>query len=143
MLIGQKKYEQAVVHLKKAININPDAYPVNHFMLASTSMLLGNYETAYNSYKKFLSYKYINPEMKEIAEYEIKNAEFGLNAVKNPQPFQPENIGSAINSFNDEYFPSMTADGETFIFTRKVDNQEDFYVSRKVQGKWQAAVPIP
>ncbi|GAB4201668.1 MAG: OmpA family protein [Bacteroidia bacterium] len=142
LLIEQKKYEEAAKHLQKAISVNPDAYPINHFMLANVSMLTGNYETAYNAYKKFLSYQYINPDMKEIAQHEIKNAEFGMKAVKNPQPFKPINIGNAINSPNDEYFPSITADGETFIFTRKVGIQEDFYVSRKVNGKWQAAVPI-
>lgn len=143
LLVEQKRFEEAQNHLKKAIGINPDMFPINHFMLANVSMLLGDYETTYNAYKKFLSYNHINPEMKSIAEHEIKNAEFAMNAVKNPLPFHPENIGNSINTANDEYFPSITADGETFIFTRKVGHQEDFYISRKVNGKWQAAVPIP
>lgn len=143
LLAGQKKIEEAITHLKKAISINPDMYPTNHFMLANLSMITGDYTTAYNAYKQFLSYKYINPDMKEIAEKQIKNAEFGINAIKHPQPFNPVNIGNGINSPNDEYFPSITADGETFLFTRKVGLQEDFYISRKVNGKWQAAVPIP
>lgn len=143
LLATQKRYDEAIQHLKKAISINPDMYPENHFMLANLGMLTGDYTLAYNSYQKFLSYKYIHPDKKEYAEREIKNAEFGMKAVQNPQPFKPVNIGSAINTANDEYFPSITADGETFIFTRKVGDQEDFYVSRKVNGKWQAAVPIP
>ncbi len=142
LLIGQKRYAEAVKHLKKAININPDLFPANHFMLASVSLLIGDYETAYQAYSKFLSYKYIHPEMKAIAEKEIKNAEFGKNAIQHPVQFKPINIGNAINSPNDEYFPSITADGETFIFTRKVGDQEDFYISYKVNGKWQAAVPL-
>lgn len=142
LLIEKKRYTDAAGHLQKAISINPDIYPVNHFMLANVFMLLGNYEDAYKSYKKFLSYNNINPDIKKIAEKEIKNAEFGMNSIKNPQPFNPVNMGSAINTANDEYFPSITADGETFIFTRKVGMQEDFYVSTKVNGKWQPAVPI-
>lgn len=144
LLIGKKKYEEAATHLKKAISINPDMYPTNHFMLASVCMQLGDYTTAYHAYQKFLSYQYnINPNMREIAEKEIKNAEFGMYAIQHPTEFKPINIGNAINTAYDEYFPSMTADGETFVFTRKVGEQEDFYVSRKVNGKWQAAVPIP
>ncbi len=142
LLAGQKRYEEAAVHLKKAIRINAEMYPVNHFMLASISMLVGDYQTAFSSYQKFLSFKNIQPEMKEIAEREIKNSEFGMNAIQHPQPFYPVNLGNAINTGNDEYFPSITADGETFIFTRKVGEQEDFYVSNKVNGKWQTAVPI-
>ncbi len=142
LLIEKKRYPEAIQHLKKAISINPDMYPINHFMLASVSMINGDYETAYQAYSKFLSYKHIHPEMKVIAEKEIKNAEFGKNAIQHPVPFKPINIGNAINSPNDEYFPSITADGETFIFTRKVGDQEDFYISYKVNGKWQAAVPL-
>ncbi len=142
LLIEKKKYAEAAGHLKKAISIHPDMYPVNHFMLANVSMLLADYETAYYAYEKFLSYSNIHPDMKQIAEKEIKNAKFGMNSIKNPQPFKPINIGNAINSANDEYFPSITADGEILIFTRKVVEQEDFYISTKVNGKWQAAVPI-
>ena len=142
LLAGQKRYHESIFHLKKAIQLNPDIYPINHFMLANISMLIGDYETASQSYQKFLSHKYINPEMKEIAEKELKNAEFGKDAMKHPQAFHPINIGKAINTPNDEYFPSITADGETFVFTRKVGTQEDIYISRKVQGNWQAAVPI-
>ncbi|MGZ3820401.1 MAG: OmpA family protein, partial [Mucilaginibacter sp.] len=44
-----------------------------------------------------------------------------------------------INTADDEYFPAITADENTLIFTRKINNNEDFYKSIKVDGKWQTA----
>jgi hypothetical protein len=49
-----------------------------------------------------------------------------------------------------EYFPALTADGNTFLFTRNIregegvtaPRQEDFYVSKKVNNVWQTANPI-
>ncbi|GAB4447566.1 MAG: OmpA family protein [Bacteroidia bacterium] len=142
LLIEKKRYDEAIVHLKKAISINPEMYPINHFLLANLYMNNGDYANAFQSYQKFISFKNIHPEMKTIAEKQIKNAEFGMNAVKHPVPFKPVNIGDAINSPNDEYFPSITADAQTFVFTKKVGEQEDFYISQKSNNVWQPAIPI-
>lgn len=59
----------------------------------------------------------------------------------------PQNIGRNINSTWSEYFPSLTADESELIFTvlRPRDTrtqcltckeEEDFYVSKKVEGQW-------
>ena len=59
--------------------------------------------------------------------------------LKHPVPFKPVNMGSEINTADDEYLPVATADESTLIFTRKINNNEDFYKSTKVDGKWQTA----
>jgi outer membrane protein OmpA-like peptidoglycan-associated protein len=55
-------------------------------------------------------------------------------------PFKPVNLGSEINTAADEYLPVATADEATLIFTRKINNNEDFYKSNKLNDKWQTAV---
>ena len=62
-----------------------------------------------------------------------------LKRLKHPVPFKPVNMGPAINTADDEYLPVATADESTLIFTRKINNNEDFYKSVKVDGKWQTA----
>ena len=64
--------------------------------------------------------------------------------------FNPVNIGSAINTKDDEYWPSITADGQTLMFTRQVNSvnnsssfeqaQEDFYLSYFSDNSWQKAI---
>jgi outer membrane protein OmpA-like peptidoglycan-associated protein len=70
--------------------------------------------------------------------------------MKNPVPFNPVNLGSSINTNDDEYWPSITADGQTFMFTRQSSktevqspfgqSQEDFYISYYSDNAWQKAI---
>ena len=66
-------------------------------------------------------------------------------------PFNPVNLGPAINSVYNEYSPAITADGNTLMFTRELETggndpfvarrQEDFYISyRDEEGNWSNAV---
>ena len=71
----------------------------------------------------------------------IQNCEFAINAIKSPVNFEPINLGSSINTELPEYFPSVTADDSTFLFTRRVNDisapmgrQEDIFVSKKTIG---------
>jgi flagellar motor protein MotB len=64
-------------------------------------------------------------------------------------PFSPVSIGSSINTNDDEYWPSITADGQKMMFTKQpapVENhsrfgqvQEDFYISYFSDNAWQKA----
>jgi outer membrane protein OmpA-like peptidoglycan-associated protein len=86
---------------------------------------------------------------KIAAAKSIKSCEFAVNAMKNPVPFNPVSVGSGINTNDDEYWPSITADGQTLMFTRQpnISNnpdfkgvvQEDFYISYFVNNVWQKA----
>ena len=53
------------------------------------------------------------------------------------------NLGPGVNSSDYEYWPGMTVDGETLIYTRLVNGQEDFYVSSRLQDSWIDARPLP
>ncbi len=57
---------------------------------------------------------------------------FAAKAASKPVPFKPHNMGDSINTKDPEYFPSLTIDGHTLVFTRRVNSKnEDFYVSEK------------
>ena len=65
--------------------------------------------------------------------------------MQNPVPFQPQNMGPSVNSKWEEYLPSISANGQFFVFTRRGPHQEkivseDFYASTFSQdGKWSLA----
>jgi hypothetical protein len=85
-----------------------------------------------------------------VALKNVNNCEFAINAIKHPVPFNPVSVGGGINTKDDEYWPSITADGQTMIFTRQVgtgDNkvssgqiQEDFYISHYSDSSWKKAI---
>jgi outer membrane protein OmpA-like peptidoglycan-associated protein/Tol biopolymer transport system component len=74
----------------------------------------------------------------------IVNSQFAIETIKNPTDFNPINLGSSINTELPEYFPSITADDSTFMFTRRVNDisaaggkQEDIFVSkRNLNNNW-------
>ncbi len=78
-----------------------------------------------------------------------QHAAFAASAIRNPVPFNPVDPGTGVNSPLDEYWPSLTVDGNTLIFTRRVPVtgatthwQEDFFMSRFDKKQWGEAVPL-
>jgi outer membrane protein OmpA-like peptidoglycan-associated protein len=72
-----------------------------------------------------------------------------MEVVSHPVTYEPFNLGPEINSVSDEYWPSLTVDGNTLIFTRLIPMpgsadsfQEDFFMSRKVSDGWTKAEPV-
>lgn len=152
LLIEKRRTKEGIEHFQKAIELNPKFFPRNFFDLGLAQLLSADYDNAVKNLETFLKFERINPNTKEQAEQYLKNAKFGAHAMKNPQPYKLVNVGPGINSPDYEYFPSLTADGNTFMFTRNIAQsrnssagaqQEDFYISKKANGVWQKADPIP
>ncbi|CAL1516619.1 OmpA family protein [Chitinophaga sp. MM2321] len=68
------------------------------------------------------------------------NYDFAVNKSQQKVPFHPENLGDPINSKDPEYFPSLTIDSKTLIFTRRVNGRnEDFYITYRDSSGWSPA----
>ena len=116
--------------------------------MADTQFKTGDYESALSNYKIFMTKKRVNPKIRENAEWSMRNAAFGVVAKKSPVPFDPTNLGETVNTKNYEYFPVLTADEKTLVFTRNQrrtnggDYQEDFYVSFSKNDQWAPAMNL-
>jgi len=149
-------YENAINYYKQALSINPNhaATGSTYFFLANCQYTIGDYADAIRNCDIYVRNKSANPEMVKQA-YQIKaSSEFADFAMKNPSAITPINIGAGINTKDPEYFPTITVDGKTILFTRRIydanapsdheHRQEDFYVSElSANNEWQAAVPMP
>jgi tetratricopeptide (TPR) repeat protein len=147
----QQKYDQAIQAFKESFRINPDYFPNSYYTLGKIELRIAQYDSAKVHFEKFLSYKDIRPELSSRAEQFLNNAQFATDAVKHPVPFSPVNMGDSINSPDEEYFPAITGDGKTFLFTRRLKSkdqsgimheQEDFFVSNYVKDHWSSAHPL-
>jgi outer membrane protein OmpA-like peptidoglycan-associated protein len=145
------QHENAVEYYKKAIEVNPEFFPKVYYSLANEEYYLGRYTDAKTHIEKFLSYPNGKGNLHWKAKKLKENVEFAMMAVSNPVPFDPVNMGDSINSTEDEYFPSVTVDGQTFIYTReirytdsrgKAASQEDLYKSKKNGVSWNKSRPI-
>ena len=99
--------------------------------------------TAEKYLQKFLSFPKLSPPDKAQAEHDLTTLRFVRDAKAHPVPFEPHKMSDAINSEYDEYYPSMSTDGNTLIFTRRIGRDEDFYCSKKINGVWQKAQRMP
>lgn len=118
-----------------------------YYDLAALELSQGLYDEAYEHSKKYNTYKNRPAEMIEENNWMIKICEFAIEAKKNPVPFKPENLGAGVNTYDPEYFPTLTVDQKELLFTRRVTEpttwQEDFFISQDQDGYWATGVPMP
>jgi tetratricopeptide (TPR) repeat protein len=147
---NEGKYKDAAINYRTAVNIDSLAYRPVFFNLANAEIKSGDYSNALVHYNVYIAQKGLSEKNKLKSQKNIKNCEFAIEAMKNPVPFNPINIGGSINTGDDEYWPSITADGHTLMFTRQiyaassfgsmVTTQEDFYLSFQSDNGWQKAI---
>ncbi|MCD6017102.1 MAG: hypothetical protein K0S53_223 [Bacteroidetes bacterium] len=150
LLLEKNRIKEAIPLYEKALLINPKIFIENNYYLGVAYLNEAMYDKAIPHLETIIKAERINPNLKDEAARYLKNAKFGSVAIKNPQPFKPVNVGPGINTGEYEYFPALTADGNTFLFTRNIregegveaPRQEDFYTSKKINNAWQTANPI-
>lgn len=147
MSIGRNK--DAIDAFRKIIEINPDVTTTGfiYFELGNLEFACGYYAEALVNLKKYKSMPGANPDNMAQTNYAIACCEFALNAIKNPVPFNPINVGAGVNTADPEYFPTLTVDQKQLLFTRNVSGgrggQEDFFVSNDDGGYWSTGTPMP
>jgi outer membrane protein OmpA-like peptidoglycan-associated protein/tetratricopeptide (TPR) repeat protein len=150
-----RNYPKAIENFKEAIRINPNHASTGstYYYVAKLSQLEGNYKDAIKYVDEFLLFKSANPELKKDAIQIKYNSAFAIDAMANPVKFEPINVGPGINTSQPEYFPTITVDGKTILFTRRIKDsrvqgsyreQEDFYVSQlDNNNSWGKALAMP
>lgn len=125
-----------------AIALDSAYAPLAFCRVAQVEWMLDKYDECAGHLEQYFRTAPKNSKTKSDAERLLANARFAAWAVKNPTPFDPQPLGDSINTPYDEYFPCLTADGNTLVFTRNdpaFTGDENFYRSRKINGVWQGA----
>ncbi len=141
-----KNYAEAAEYFEKAYSL--DSAFSRHYLLPYSINLAGagNFEKAYDAVERFLALPDLNDRSRQAGEFRKKTYLFALEMEKTRGKnyvFDPVNLGDSINTADLEYFPAFTIDGSQLIFTRRIGGHEDFYFSKKEDGKWQKAIPLP
>ena len=148
------EYEEAIGHYQRALSINPNHSTTGstYFYLANLQFTVGMYDEAIRNCEIYVRNKNANPEMVNQAYSILESSQFAKKAIANPVKYNPINVGPGINTKYPEYFPTITVDGKTILFTRRIPDvnaptegqQEDFFVSHLGEdGTWQSAYPMP
>jgi outer membrane protein OmpA-like peptidoglycan-associated protein/Tol biopolymer transport system component len=97
--------------------------------------------------KKYLTVSLKNTNKNSIIyqqiQKQIKTAEFGIQAIAKPLNINPEPLTDVLNFKNKQYFPVLTADNSTIIFTARNDlEDENIYISENKNNIWSKPVSI-
>ena len=143
---NMKNYQASVTDFETAFA--KDSLYSSTFLLPYSISLagIGNFEKALEKVKSFLATPKLNQQSIKAGNYRKSTYEFALqykqkSNIKN-YVFNPQNMGDSINSKALEYLPSLTVDGNKMIFNRRINGDEDFYESNKINGVWQNAKPL-
>jgi len=143
----QKNYPASVALYEKAVY--EDTIYAQGYMMVYSIALAGNgqFEKALDAINRYLQITNLNERTRKSARQKKASYEFALNYEKQNTnkgyKFSPINMGDRINSKYSEYFPMMTIDRSTIIFTRKGEKRnEDFYTSSRSGEEWKISTPL-
>ncbi|MBN2814201.1 MAG: PD40 domain-containing protein [Bacteroidales bacterium] len=150
-LVLAEVYEDAGYPLKaievyrKGLALDEKFYPYGFIRQANLQYNEGLYEDALKAYEHFISLNTGNPGHIARANDGIDRCRFSIHAVNNPVDFHPESLGPGVNTTDDEYWPSLSADEKTLVVTRLVPGsdilnkiQEDFFISVWEGNNWSS-----
>jgi outer membrane protein OmpA-like peptidoglycan-associated protein len=143
-----KDHQRAVDDYEKARSIDSNFFKDYNLPYSIDLAGIGDFARALGAVNFFLTDPKLSETSRKAGEYRKRCYEFALDyAATHPvanYKFEPHNLGDSINTEVSEYFPTITIDGNTLIFTRRVNHiNEDFYESHKTDTTWSKAVSLP
>lgn len=149
LLLGQLysdtgDWEKAVTHYRQAVSLDTLFFVPALYGLGRAELRTGRYSEAKAHLEAYLSQPKINARLRSDAEKMLANCRFALSFPGSLFATEPISVGDSVNTVLDEYWPSVTGDGQQLIFTREVkraagygrDRQEDFYISRRMNEEY-------
>lgn len=145
--------DEAKRHYREVIESKRDFFTPAWVNLGKLELYDADYDAAIRCFETYMELDKRQNETALDAQNCLTMARFRKEALANPVPFNPQNLGAAVNSKDDEYLPSLTVDGQTLVFTRRfprkatttadTKEEEDLYVSTLANGKWGNATRVP
>jgi len=147
-IYAQMKYhDSAVINYQIAKNIDTAFFQEYNLPYSIDLAGIGQFQKAYDAVNSFLAVEDLNEKSVKAAEYRKKCYAFAIEYSQKLKQidykFEPKNMGDSINSEVSEYYPTITLDGKTLIFTRRLRGlNEDFFESVKTDDHWGKATVL-
>ena len=145
--------DEAKRHYRAVVESNREFFTPAWVNLGKLELYDANYDVAIKCFETYFELDKRENETTLDAQKCLAMARFRKEALAHPVPFNPQNLGGAVNSKDDEYLPSLTAVGQTLVFTRRfprkattiadTKDEEDLYASTWTDGQWSRAERMP
>lgn len=144
-----RKYSKAAEIFQQAIQHNPLNKPLTgvYFELGEIYLGLEDHDKAQLYLTQYLTSRPGNKNKIAEAERMLKNAQYAIENKEKIASVQLTPMSNTVNAFPMQYFPVLTADKKTLIYTRRLGTQpghdEDLVMSRlNDQGVWSSPVSL-
>lgn len=153
------QFEKAISHYEKIIEEEPFFSRVMYYQLGEAHYKLENYEKALEYFHQFeflqdlpiVQFKLLGDrekfeesELLERLQRTIRACEVSLDSLEFLNVTEVINLGSGVNSRQDDYFPFLSNDQKHIYFTRRKDERadENLYQSSFIKNKWRKSGPV-
>ena len=142
-----KDYDMAILGYEKALACDSMLFPPAAITLARLYDARCNYKREAVLLRWYQSRASGNAANDATVAELLELARFRDEAIGHPVAFDPENLGSEINSADDEYVNALTFYGDHLLFTRKMNRgngyyEEEVFVSQKADDGWTTPEPL-
>ena len=147
-----KQYSKAVQNFETGLTLVKDERGKRAFWyeLGEGYFLLGKYDEAVTMLNQYLQSEVPSVQNKsrfDNAKKMVESADFAKQNKALAVQYQQRALSDTINCFALQYFPVLTADQQSLIYTRRLGNgnndDEDIVISQKNElGRWAAPVSI-
>lgn len=127
-----KQFEPALTAYRNAVRLQPDspAAAGAYQSLSTTLLRMGRYAEALPYLEKYQTFFAPQSTQGKRIARQLETARFGQEAVQHPQAVEPKPISSVLQTTPSQYFPVLTADEQTLVFTAlKPEGDEDLFTS--------------
>ncbi|UFH53281.1 OmpA family protein [Spirosoma sp. KNUC1025] len=140
-----RRYDPAIAAYRNAIRLQPDNPSSGGAYQALSTILLrlGRYVEALPYLEKFQTlFPSQSPQAKRVAR-QLETARFGQEAMQHPQAVDPKPLSSVLQTTPSQYFPVLTADEQTLVFTAlKPEGDEDLMTATFNGETWSPPVSL-
>ncbi|MPR36366.1 OmpA family protein [Salmonirosea aquatica] len=141
----QRQTARARYHYQQLVKLDPDAPEV-----ATAYQWLGRdtfQRECYDSAQVYLSQALARyPERSNLALVTrkwIASAQFAEQAIRHPLKINKRSLGDTVNFLKAQFFPVLTADNETLIFTGLTpERDENMYITHRTEKGWDTPEEI-
>ena len=143
MYFDQEQFNLAAPIFDEVARLAPDYDAEMYYAAAINALSLKNDEKTITNYRQYLQKGQPDEKRRIKVEKELTTLTFRVNAKKNPVPIQPRPLEGLINTEDSEYLPSPSLDGKPMVFTRRLQGQEDLFISyQNDSGQWSVTVAL-
>lgn len=146
-----REHDEAIAAYEKLFELSPNLSKAAYFECAQAYMKKWQYEKAltyFNLYKHAdpIDYKadeqtvQIGYDM--VLDREIRSCQYARNINLTEVQEPSQNLGNNINSYADEYLPTLTGDGRWLIFTSNRQGENILMSKPDPQGTWSPSRSI-